>query len=87
MTDIKQVKLPGNINSSLSYFYLHSFVQRSVHQSVERQEESANGVEEGIAILTVPVEPETKRQSNESQPHLEGGTENILCHGGSVSGT
>lgn len=48
-----------------SHLYLHSFVQRSVHQSVERQEEGADGVEEGVAIFAVPVEPDGQRRMGE----------------------
>lgn len=60
-TNLKQVKqLPGNNSSSSAYLYLHSLIQRSVHESVERQEKSANGVEKSVPILAVPVESENK---------------------------
>lgn len=56
-------------SSSSAYLYLHSLVQRPVHESVERQEESANGVEESVSVLAVPVESENQGQAlNQSHP-------------------
>lgn len=49
----------------LPHLYLHAFVQRSVHQSVERQEERADGVEESVAVFDVPVEPDGERRIGE----------------------
>lgn len=48
---------------TLSYLYLHTLVQRSVHESVERQEEGANGVGESVPVLTVAIESENQGQT------------------------
>lgn len=45
---------------SSAHLYLHPLVQWSVHECVERQEKCANGVEESIPILAVPIEPESE---------------------------
>lgn len=42
------------------YLYLYSLIQRSVHERVEREEEGADGVEESISVLAVPIEPAVK---------------------------
>lgn len=55
-----------------SHLYLHSFIQRSVHQGVERQEEGADGVEEGVAVFAVPVEPDRQRRIGEFSSGLRG---------------
>lgn len=55
----------GHISHSLlTYLYLHSLVQRSVHERVERQEKGANGVKESIPILAVSVESENQGQAS-----------------------
>lgn len=70
-------------NSSSAYLYLHSLVQRSVHERVERQEKGTNGVEKRVPVLAVPVESENQDQAlNQSHPE-----ENQRLCGNSVSGT
>lgn len=61
---VKQETATRNIKPySSTYLYLNALIKRSVHESVERQEKGANGVQEGIPILTVPVESENQGQT------------------------
>lgn len=59
------MRCPLLVNKAVtrSHLDLHTLVQRAVHQRVEGQEEGADGVEEGVSVLVVAVEPERWRSS------------------------
>lgn len=61
MKQAYQKAATGN-NFSPAYLYLHPLIQRSVHQSVEGQEQGSDGVEESVPVLAVPIESEKQGQ-------------------------
>lgn len=59
------------------HLYLHSFIQRSVHQSVEGQEEGADGVEKGVAVFAVAVEPDRETRMSALGAAPDGGAAGV----------
>lgn len=64
---------------SPAYLYLHPLIQRSVHQSVEGQEQGSDGVEESVPVLAVPIESEKQRpRLHQSYSSLEFASEALM---------
>lgn len=53
------------------YLYLHSFIQRSVHERVKGEEKRTDRVQEIVAILTVSIEPEKKIHEKRHSLHYK----------------